>query len=176
MKWHIKIADQVHDVEIASRSSAWQSAVIDGKRINFRYDNVHGVVSVEANGLIRNLDVRSLSTRAHEQEMHLKFECWLGSNVQSLGGSAEIAAPGQEHRRSQVANLGEKIRAPMTGKLLQILVNIGDSVTAGQTLAIIEAMKMENRIQAQSSGVVDRLLVQTGQNVTVGTEMIRIKA
>ena len=53
----------------------------------------------------------------------------------------------------------------MPGTIRAIEVAVGDHVTAGQTLVILEAMKMEHRITAEVDGVVSRILVEVGQSV-----------
>ncbi len=62
----------------------------------------------------------------------------------------------------------QQILAPMPGKVIRILVQAGDSVEAGQGLAVIEAMKMQNEIRSPKSGKVERVLVKEGQNVSAG--------
>jgi biotin carboxyl carrier protein len=62
--------------------------------------------------------------------------------------------------------------APMQGMILKLTCAIGDSVKAGQVLAVLEAMKMENDIQAPVSGVVREILVKKGEVVAAGTALI----
>ena len=58
-----------------------------------------------------------------------------------------------------------KIRAPMDGAIVNILVNVGDQVTQGQTLLILEAMKIQQQIKADVDGVVTEIGGQLGQQV-----------
>lgn len=58
-----------------------------------------------------------------------------------------------------------KIRAPMDGAVVNILVNKGDQVVKGQTLLILEAMKIQQQIKADVDGVVENVLGQQGQQV-----------
>jgi propionyl-CoA carboxylase alpha chain len=55
--------------------------------------------------------------------------------------------------------------APMTGRVVQVLVKVGDRVRSGATLVVLEAMKMEHRMQAGSDGVVEAVGVKEGQMV-----------
>jgi acetyl-CoA/propionyl-CoA carboxylase biotin carboxyl carrier protein len=66
------------------------------------------------------------------------------------------------------------VTSPMQGSVLTVEVAEGDTVAAGQVIAIIEAMKMENEITAPRAGVVEELVVAAGQTVTVGQAICRI--
>lgn len=58
-----------------------------------------------------------------------------------------------------------KIRAPMDGAIVNLLVNVGDTVSKGQTLLVLEAMKIQQQIKSDVDGVVDELIGQVGQQV-----------
>lgn len=60
---------------------------------------------------------------------------------------------------------GEPVLAPMQGNILNVMVKVGDSVKAGQTILILEAMKLENEIKAPRDGVVASIAVSKGQAV-----------
>ncbi|ALO14523.1 Acetyl-/propionyl-coenzyme A carboxylase alpha chain [Salinivirga cyanobacteriivorans] len=61
-----------------------------------------------------------------------------------------------------------KLEAPMYGRILQILANRGREIKAGDTLMVLEAMKMENHLQATSDAIVKSVLVKEGQQVADG--------
>lgn len=63
---------------------------------------------------------------------------------------------------------GTTIAAPMPGTILNILVRQGETVTKGQTLLILEAMKMENKIKSGIDGVVASIAVKEGETVNTG--------
>ena len=62
----------------------------------------------------------------------------------------------------------QQVTAPMPGKIVLVLVKTGDAVNAGQGIAVVEAMKMQNEIRSPKSGTVERLLVAAGQTVNAG--------
>lgn len=66
------------------------------------------------------------------------------------------------------------IKAPLPGVVLDIKVNVGDAVNAGDTVVILEAMKMENNINADKSGVVKSISVNKGDSVLEGAELLII--
>ena len=65
---------------------------------------------------------------------------------------------------------GAAVTCPMPGTVLGVKVNVGDTVTAGQTMFVIEAMKMENEIVAPVAGKVASINVKTGD--TVDTDQV----
>ena len=69
----------------------------------------------------------------------------------------------------------QTIRAVMPGRVVRIQVGEGDEVEKGQSLMVIEAMKMENAIEATKAGKVIRLHVEAGSTVEAGAELITIE-
>ena len=70
---------------------------------------------------------------------------------------------------------GSKVVCPLPGTINAINVKEGDTVSVGQTLVVLEAMKMENNIDAERGGVVKQILVQTGATVMEGDVLIVIE-
>ena len=86
---------------------------------------------------------------------------------------AAPAAPAAAPAPAPVAlSDGEPVNAPMPGNILRIDVKEGDKVKAGQTLLILEAMKMENEIAAPKDGTVVQIATSKGAVVETGTPLI----
>jgi biotin carboxyl carrier protein len=68
-----------------------------------------------------------------------------------------------------------KIKSQMPGKILRISIKAGDSVKKGQSLMVMEAMKMENEIKASQDGIVKEVKVTEGQAVETGAELIHFQ-
>lgn len=66
------------------------------------------------------------------------------------------------------------LKAPMPGKILDIRVQEGDTVEPGQTVIILEAMKMENELKSQTSGTVQKMHVGVGTSVEKNATLIEI--
>ena len=83
----------------------------------------------------------------------------------------------EQHLEQGAGGSGEDdgMTAPMPGKILEILCNIGDHVESGQTLIVMEAMKMEHRIAANDPGVVVEIHHQVGEQVDAGATLIDIE-
>ncbi|MDP8206611.1 MAG: biotin/lipoyl-containing protein [Candidatus Electryonea clarkiae] len=76
---------------------------------------------------------------------------------------------------SEVSGAGI-VKAPLPGLVLKIPVKIDDSVKAGETVLVMEAMKMQNQITALTNGKVTKILVNEGDSVSEGQELVRISA
>ena len=75
------------------------------------------------------------------------------------------------------AALGPRpIKAPMPGLVVRVDVEEGQTVEAGETVAIIEAMKMENDLKAESDGIVSKVKVQAGEPVEKGAVLVELAA
>ena len=70
---------------------------------------------------------------------------------------------------------GGDVLAPIPGLVLAIKVKVGDVVQAGQAVAVMEAMKMENELTTNVAGVVKEILVQQGAEVSTGDIIMRIE-
>jgi biotin carboxyl carrier protein len=68
----------------------------------------------------------------------------------------------------------DTLSAPIPGLILEVRVKVGDKVSAGQIVAVMEAMKMENNLIAQKDGVVQDIRVQKGTEVSTGDVIMTI--
>lgn len=100
----------------------------------------------------------------------------VSSSVQPSLASAPTLTPAKKEAKKeespQATPGGLAVSAPMPGKILRVNVKEGDSVSKGDLLLILEAMKMENEIFAPSSGVVKRVAVSPGDSVNTGDLLV----
>lgn len=87
---------------------------------------------------------------------------------------APVAVPAPKPAQPAAAG-GTAVCAPMPGVILNVSVNVGQAVNAGDVLLILEAMKMENEITCPSSGTVKEIAVNKGSSVNTGDLMIVIE-
>lgn len=116
--------------------------------------------------------------RTPDGKSHHFFWSWTGSALQLwVDGDLFIFEKVEIRRRvnrdSSVSG-GSDIVAPMPGTVEQILVHPGDSVERGQTLIIMESMKMELEIAAHRAGVVKRVAVEQGAQVDKGMRLLEL--
>ena len=72
-------------------------------------------------------------------------------------------------------NTANAVKAPLPGVITSIEVSVGQEVSAGDTLLVLEAMKMANNIEAEKSGKVTAILVKQGENVMEDTPLVVIE-
>lgn len=83
--------------------------------------------------------------------------------------AAPDAAPAAPKAQAPSGSEGAiKVNSPMPGTILRTCVNVGDKVTKGQPIVVLEAMKMENDIVAPEDGTVSSINVTNGQSVNSG--------
>lgn len=95
-----------------------------------------------------------------------------GPAVHAAPAAAPVAAAAPAEAAAPAAPVGHAVKSPMVGTFYRApnpespeFVKIGDTVRAGQTLCIIEAMKLLNEIESDKDGVVKEILVENGQGV-----------
>lgn len=86
--------------------------------------------------------------------------------------SARLAALAQ--RPVAGATAPAALRSPMPGRVVKILVKAGDRVTVGQSVVVVEAMKMENELRATRAGTVQALRCEEGAAVEAGQDLVLI--
>ena len=84
---------------------------------------------------------------------------------------AAAAAPAPA---AKPAGEGKAVTSPLPGVIIEVSVKEGDTVAAGQKVAVLEAMKMENEIQAEKAGVVTKIHVSKGDSVLEGASIVTI--
>lgn len=86
------------------------------------------------------------------------------------------AAPTSQVVKPAAASTGKSgVKSPLPGVILDIKVNVGDTVKKGQVIIILEAMKMENNINADKDGKITAINVSKGDSVLEGTDLVIIE-
>lgn len=96
----------------------------------------------------------------------------------SLNGEVWIVESGT--RTGRVGARGttadpDVVNAPMPGKIIKVLVQKDSKVSTGETLIVMEAMKMEYMLKAAANGVVEDVACVVGQQVSLGASLVRLK-
>ncbi|HMG57426.1 MAG TPA: biotin/lipoyl-containing protein [Kofleriaceae bacterium] len=104
-----------------------------------------------------------------------------GGVAASVGaGEVVLRVEDALHRRlasaagSRAPAPGESIRAPIAGKVVKVLVAVGDQVAPGSAVIVLEAMKMENELAAERGGTVSAIHRAAGQAVDTGDLLVEL--
>lgn len=89
-------------------------------------------------------------------------------------GRAEVAVNGVSYTVDMDGCKGMSVRAPLPGRITEVLVRPGDVVKEGQAVAVLDTMKMENEILSEFSGVVSEICVSVGETVPFDAVIVTI--
>jgi biotin carboxyl carrier protein len=107
-----------------------------------------------------------------------------GTTVARAGDIAWVSHRGETYRMSAVPRFSPRtacgpedtpsLEAPMPGRILGVRTSVGATVAKGDTLVLVEAMKMEHAVRAPKDGTVTRVLVTEGQMVGLGDVLVEM--
>lgn len=135
------------------------------------------IANVTVNGIPFEVEMKQ-PVKAGKQKVKLSEE-------RRAEGSEERRAKSEESYSSSAstantssaptAAAGKPVVAPLPGTINEIKVKVGDKVNAGDTVVILEAMKMQNNIEAETSGTITSINVNKGDAVMEGDTLVIIK-
>jgi propionyl-CoA carboxylase alpha chain len=163
-RWEVKIADAVHDIEMIDGEMHVDGALFE---LSMKYDPGDRIIEAEVDG--DELAVKITKTRN-------------GFNL-STRGAKHVARVLPGHIAHLAAHMIEKIPpdlskfliCPMPGLLTTLHVGEGDIVEAGQPLAVVEAMKMENILRAEKTGTVKLVNAKAGDSLAVDAVILEME-
>ena len=162
-KLNVTIDDKTFEVEVAAvRGEAGRFTVnVDGETLTVYVPDADTPEAV---------DWMIVDNRPYE----MVFAADLHS-VQLEGMRHTIQVRDQETRSVRPVSGDGRIKAPIPGLIARLNVELGQSVEAGQTVLVLEAMKMENEIRASKPGVVHQVHVKPGQTVVLHEALVEIE-
>ena len=118
-------------------------------------------------GKLDNKGYRNLVFEVNGNRREIKIK----DNVETIYGNL----PAEESTEMADPDNKLEIGASIPGTIIKVLVKEGDEVKEDQSLAVIEAMKMETNIVATAAGTVDSIKIKEGQQVKTGELLVRLK-
>ena len=166
MTYDVVVDGKTHRLELTRGEKTWLCKVDDQE--------------IEVDAALTARDVMSVlvSGKAYE----VKRERSLQGELHLVIGSARYAVDVQDPRslRTRRAAGGveagpQKLTAPMPGKIVRIMVAVGDEVKVGQGIIVMEAMKMQNEMKSLKDGKVQKILTSEGSTVNPGDTLAVIE-
>jgi biotin carboxyl carrier protein len=148
----------------------WLVAV-DGRTIDVDSERLAGVTQVEPGVYSVLLDGVSYEIRVVETSQGLSAEARGRRFVTRVNDPRDSS----QSSRAPVGSGRQNLAAPMPGKVVRVLVEVGDSVAVGQGLVVVEAMKMQNEMKASRPGRVIDIRVRDGATVGAGDTLVVIE-
>ena len=138
---------------------------INGNQYNVDINSVEGnIASVSVNGTSYQVELED-APAAPLQAVPVQ------TSVITPAAAPAQAAPAPKPAAS---GAGKPVTSPLPGVIIAVKVNVGDSVKAGQEVAVLEAMKMENSIEAVQDGTVTAIHVAKGDSILEGAAIVTI--
>ena len=149
------------------------SLKINGHNYNVQIDNVNEtstVAHVVVNGVDYEVEIEGAKTTSVSKPQVAPAP--KSANSAMITPSSATPSP---RIAAAAPSSGYSVKCPLPGTVLSVKVAAGDTIAAGQTLVVLEAMMMENHIDADRGGVVKQVLVQQGATVMEGDVLIVIE-
>lgn len=146
---------------------------------NYQY-KVNGVeYNVEIQDIENNIAHVSVNGKQFEIEMPESIPVYetVKKEVKPIEKKPVVAAakPATEPKpAAKPSGKGTKVVAPLPGTITEVKVSVGDTVKTGDTVVILEAMKMQNNIEAEADGTITEISVSKGDTVMEGTPLVTI--
>ena len=138
---------------------------INGNQYNVDINSVEGnIASVSVNGTSYQVELED-APAAPVQAVPVQ------TSVITPAAAPVQAAPAP---KPAVSGVGKPVTSPLPGVIIAVKVNVGDRVKAGQEVAVLEAMKMENSIEAVQDGTVTAIHVAKGDSILEGAAIVTI--
>lgn len=131
------------------------------------------VIIGEIEGNIANVEVNGTSYKV-EMEKKEAEQTIVKPIIRPAATPKPAVAPAAQSATNAAPAGGKGVKSPLPGVILEVKVNVGDEVKKGQTIAILEAMKMENNINADRDGKIIAINVKAGDSVLEGTDLVII--
>ena len=144
------------------------------KQYKFKINgNDYNVAINSTNGNLADVTVNGVSYQV-EMENSMPAAAPVQAAPKASAPAPQPAAAAAPAPAAKPAGEGKAVTSPLPGVIIEVSVKEGDTVAAGQKVAVLEAMKMENEIQAEKAGVVTKIHVSKGDSVLEGASIVTI--
>lgn len=145
---------------------------INGAQFDVTIDSIVGSkAKVEVNGIPFEVEMQG-SSLVEEALPTVSTEASAAAPAAAAPAAAEVPAAAPAATNGPGA--GAPVKAPLPGVVTKVLVAAGQAVKKGETVLVLEAMKMENNITAETDGTITGICVAAGDSVMEGTTLLTI--
>ena len=130
--------------------------------------------NVTVNGINGNIADVTVNGASYSVEMENAPAAPVQTSAPAAAAPAPAAAPAAPAAAPKPAGAGKPVTSPLPGVIIEVSVKEGQAVKAGDKVAVLEAMKMENDIQATEDGTVTAIHVAKGDSVLEGANIVTI--
>ena len=123
---------------------------------------------------IGEADGKMLSVNVNGADYQVELENAPVAAPVQQAAAPQQAAPVAAPKAAAPAGAGEKVNSPLPGVIVEVSVKEGQAVKAGQKVAVLEAMKMENEIPAPKDGTITAIHVNKGDSILEGAPIVSI--
>ena len=167
MSTEIKINDRTAQVEILNRAGNKVRISIDGKKYDADVVMVEeGVYSILLDNRSHNIELIRSGNKNYKLNTYSK-----SFDIEIIDAEAKYL----KSRRSDDSQEEAVISSPMPGKVVKILVKIGDQVKAGDTVVIVSAMKMESEYKVKKDRIIKDIKVKEGDTIKANQPLVIIE-
>lgn len=131
------------------------------------------IANVTVNGIPFEVETKQ-PVKSSKQKVKLSEERRVKSEEFNSSSSATNASSATTTKSAAAAASGKPVVAPLPGTINEIKVKVGDKVNTGDTVVVLEAMKMQNNIDAETSGTITSINVNKGDAVMEGDTLVTI--
>ncbi len=165
MRYSYRSGEQAHSLDVEKTAGGYR-VTVDGEKVDVQDVSIEdGRISFQIGG--RHLTAYAAAD-GKRRWVFTDGRPWVFDATTSAG--RERARPGAAHGGAE-----RMVAAPMPGQIRAVQIEEGATVEKGQTLLLLEAMKMEIRVQAPRAGLVSRLFVRPGQTVERDQVMVELE-
>lgn len=149
-----------------------ENLVMEPDRVSFTLNGQ----DYQLTGHVNGEGVLSLANHGHQLRGFVGSELKNGGHPVFLGGvEAQVATPRKGRKQGESSASDAPHTAPMPGKVLEVPVQAGEQVVAGQVLVVMEAMKLQLNIDAAYAGLVQEICFKAGDLVCDGDLLIKLE-
>ena len=175
-KRKVKNSTALHFIKFKIQSSKDMKYQYTVKGVDYEVEiqDIEGnIANVTVNGIPFEVEMKQ-PVKAGKQKVKLSEERRVKSEESNSSSSATNASSATTTQPAAAAASGKPVVAPLPGTINEIKVKVGDKVNAGDTVVILEAMKMQNNIEAETSGTITGINVNKGDAVMEGDTLVTI--